>query len=393
LPEFDVGWNSETVCLSPNQWFSEIENAIREARHSVLLETYIFDDDAVGKRILEALEEASRRGVSVRLLVDGLGAANWLHSLGIRIFHFGFEIRVFHPLPSRVMSWSSGPWDPLSRALQMLIRLNKRDHKKIVVVDGSRAWIGSWNISSSHFGDGKTSEWRDAGCVLLGDSVREVVAVFEHSWMQAFSPTRPRLFGVIRRINSVILRPRMLPWRSVLFTDFLRMRKHFRREVCSRVAQSHTRVWLATAYFVPVPRLVRSLLKAARRGADVRVLVPANSDVPVVPWVSRFFYRELMDGGVRVFEYQPSMMHAKVLVADEWVFVGSANMNFRSFHRDSEIGVVLSQRKAREGLEEQFLRDLEMSREVCCDPMEKVPFWQQVLGFVLFRFRFWMSIL
>ncbi len=385
-----MGWNSEAICFSPTRWFSDMEAAIREAQHSVLLETYIFDDDAVGQKILGALQQAAKRGVSVRLMVDGFGAADWVNALGDSIFRLGFEVRVFHPLPSRIMKWSSGLWDPVSRGLQMLARLNKRDHKKIVVVDGSRAWVSSWNVSASHFGEGESGEWRDAGCVLSGDSVREVVAVFERCWMQAFSPARPRLHGVIRRINSVIWRPRMHPWRAVLHTDAKRMRKHFRGEVFQRVASAKSKVWIATAYFVPVPKLVRSLLKAARQGADVRIMVPANSDVAVVPWVSRFFYRELMDGGVRIFEYLPSMLHAKVLIADEWLLMGSANMNFRSFFRDSEIGVVLSQVESRNALESQFLIDQGESREACCNPIGKVPLWQRMLGMFLFRFRFWM---
>ncbi len=391
-----MGWSQESLCFFPRSWFEKFEEGIRNAKHSILLETYIFEDDLVGRQILSELNRAALRGVSVRLIVDGFGSSPWLVSLGKKILDLGFEVRICHPLPGRIVAWSSGFWEPLSRAFQMLTHLNKRDHRKLLIVDGKKAWVGSWNISATHLGLSAKEkrkqfggEWRDSGCVLCGDSVRELVSVFERSWNSAFSPYRPRIHSVLRRLNPRVWRARVFPWRAVFFTDLPKMRRIVRNEIFYRVATSQNRVWLTTAYFVPVPKLVRALLRASKQGCDVRILIPAHSDVAIIPWLSRFYYRELIAGGVRIFEYQPSVLHAKTLLTDDWIFIGSMNMNFRSFYHDYEIGVALSHPASFHTLMEQFVKDLGSAREVSVVPFQRIPWWQNILSLFLFRVRFW----
>lgn len=383
-------WQNERVIFSGAEWFDSMEDAISRAEHSIILETYIFENDGVGQRILRALAAAAARGVRVRLLVDGFGSYNWHVAMGLKFSELGFEVRVYHPMPSLVVRWNSTWLISLQRAIKMFSRLNRRTHRKLFVADDSLAWVGSWNITATHLGVGG-APWRDAGCVVSGDCVHDLMEIFERAWERSFSPLLPGFRTALKRIQAGIGRQpfRTKSGKFVFFTDFGKSRKIFRSEIFSRLQQSTGRVWLATAYFVPVPKLVRALLLASRAGSDVRVLVPARSDIPPARWLGWVFYEELLKGGVRIFEYQPSMLHEKMMLLEDRAFVGSLNLNFRSFYHDNELAVALVSEHALNALASQYEVDLAASREIFGESGSSMPLWQKIVGFLLFRVRFW----
>jgi cardiolipin synthase len=266
------------------------------------------------------------------------------------------------------------------------MRLNRRDHKKLLIVDESSAFVGSWNISAVHFGsNGKP--WSDSGCILAGDSIGELVTSFENRWKRCFSPQKPTLPQTLRRLSPLAWRREPLHSQAVLMMDDRQTSKAFRRELYHRIRSAHGRVWLTTAYFNPTPKLVASLLLAARSGIDVRILISARSDVAFVHRLSEFFYRELFEGGARIFEYQPAVLHAKTLIAGDWIVLGSLNMNFRSFYRDHEIGVVLSSRQAMTAMSERFLQNLRESQEIAPKEHQARSYLSRLFSFLLFRVR------
>jgi cardiolipin synthase len=162
------------------------------------------------------------------------------------------------------------------------------------------------------------------------------------------------------------------------------------RELLRKIAASRERIWITNGYFLPRPGLLRRLRAAARRGVDVRILLPRTSDVFFMPWASAMYYRSLIRAGIRVFEYLPGVLHAKTLIVDDWMTVGSSNFDYRSFLHNLEVDVVLRSEVARAHLLRQFRKDLRVSREVVYADCARRPLWQQLLGRLCLRFQYWI---
>lgn len=378
---------SEELIFDGDMWFKRLEKAICEASSSIVLETYILDDDSVGRKIVESLLSAAERGVSVRLLVDGVGSLSWIDKHPRYGLNSGVSCRVFHPLPWHVFSWVSGTLRPVKAALAMFASLNKRNHRKLCIIDRTTAFVGSFNISEVHTShNGK--QWRDTGVIVFGKVVVDLLMTFEIVWNRSFPWTQQErwISVVAARFQPKI---RMLPKIStVLFNGTIISRNRFSRTLRNRFRTARKRVWLTTAYFVPPRKQLRALLRAASQGADVRILIPRQSDVFFMPWVSHCFYDSLILKGIRIFEYSGTMLHAKTFVVDDWGFVGTPNFNSRSFFHDLEVGVSLSEPKSVEELADRFLVDVSQSHEVDAAYLLNLPFFQRVLSrlFLLFRF-------
>ncbi len=377
----------EELIFDGDSWFRRLEKAICEARSSIVLETYILEDDSLGRKIVSHLLSAAERGVSVRLLVDGVGSVTWIDKhprFGLRK---GVSCRVYHPLPWHAFSWVSGALQPFQAAIRMFARLNKRNHRKLCVVDQNIAFVGSFNISAVHTSKTR-NPWRDTGVILRGRVVGELLKTFETVWSRSF----PWSIGE-RWIQVVATRFRPRTWllrelSRVLFNGTLLSRRRFSRILRNRFRAARQRVWLTTAYFIPPRRQLRALLKASRCGADVRILIPRQSDVFFMSWVSHCFYDVLIMKGIRIFEYSGSMLHAKTLVVDNWGFVGTPNFNSRSFFHDLEVGVSLSEPNTVEQLADRFLIDISNAHEVDAAFFSNLPFGRRLLArmFLLFRF-------
>ncbi len=377
-----INGSTEQLFFSGADYFSSLLAAINGAQRSIDLETYIFAVDSVGEKILEALIAAVTRGVIVRVMVDGAGTPNWGGTLVRKLEQVGGETRVFHPFPWRLWQWSrSVVWVPfLVRAIYLLLKINSRNHRKVCIIDGKIVYTGSFNVSQDHVDrDGKQRGWRDTGVRLENVDLEDVILAFESSW--AHRPMQERIRKFFRHIgtNPVIRLNNNWHRRRILYKNLL-----------GRIRGCRRRVWITNAYFVPDNFLLRRLTDAARQSIDVRILLPAQSDVAFMPWASKTFYEKLLQAGVRIFEYLPVMLHAKTLILDDWMIIGSSNLNHRSLLHDLEVDVNIRSKAARETLEKQFLVDLENSREISLADWQKRTWYQRLVGNLILYLKYFI---
>lgn len=324
-----------TLYFEGDDLYEAMIASIGAARTRVDLETYIFAADPVGWRIGEALAARARAGVSVRLLVDAAGSL-FLFSRDLVAFlrREGVVVRRFH-------RWS---W-------RQPLRFYRRNHRKLLVVDGREAYVGGFNVhresSRTVYGSGR---WRDTHVRLTGGLAEHAAALFDTFWAgdRRSSPVAARENG------------------DALVPNHSRICRHQVHCLYVRLlGAAEERLYLTTPYFVPDERTQRELVHAARRGADVRLLLPGKSDVPVARWAARAAYRKLLSEGIRVFEYQPRVLHAKTAVIDGVVAtVGTANLDYRSLFVNYELNLFSANLGLCAELEARFLADLEVALEV-----------------------------
>lgn len=371
-------WDSERVFHDGDSYFSALLSEIGQARESVEFESYIFDDDAFGERVLETLKAAAARGVRVRLLVDGIGAPSFGAGKAERLTEEGVVTRVFHPVP-----WNL-PFGQMRSALESLLRLNRRDHRKLCLVDGRIAYVGSLNVSANHLTEYKgASAWRDAGARVEGGDAMELQRAFDRTWLRA------RAFGAKPRGRLWTRLPRSPVSGLVLLNSTRSARRHHYRELVRRIAGARRRVWISNAYFAPDILLMRAMKIAAWSGADVRLLVPRKSDIFFMPYVTESYYSRLLGVGIRIHEYVPKFLHAKYLLIDDFAMLGSSNMNHRSLLHDLEADLVLKRPESLESLERQFQTDLASAEEVGLERWKNLSALRRMVGRVLLGFRYW----
>ena len=301
------------------------------ARRSVDLESYIFADDEVGQRFAEALAERGRAGIRVRMHLDAAGSLFWVsRRLKAYLRKQGVELRRFH-------RWS---W-------RRPLRYNRRDHRKLMVVDQHRAYLGGFNIhrenSYALYGE---KRWRDTHVAMQDALAEQAGQLFDAFWR-----------GRRRWL------PDSAPDESMLVHNHTRTCRHRLRCIyADAFAGAQRRIYLTTPYFVPDHRTQRGLRAAARRGVDVRLLVPGKSDVRITQWAARAAYAKLLAAGVQIYEYQPRVLHAKTIVVDgEWAMLGTANLDYRSLFVNYELNLVTRDPDLSAQLEQRFLEDLKQS--------------------------------
>ncbi|MGE0615786.1 MAG: phosphatidylserine/phosphatidylglycerophosphate/cardiolipin synthase family protein [Bacteriovoracia bacterium] len=357
-------WYEETLYFSGDEYFEKMFVDLAKARRSVDFETYIYEACHLGERLACLLIDLARRGVRVRVIVDGFGSPKWESHYGQRLIDAGVRFKVYHPL-----------FRSLPRAFH---KLNHRDHKKVCIIDGRIAWVGSLNVSEKHLTMSQgTLCWRDTGIRVAGEGVNTLNVSFLRAWNRR----RWRWMYASQRKAVEVHRENLL-----LLKDSPALRRRTHLDVFGKIVSAERRIWATTAYFVPTLSLIKALKFAASNGVDVRLLLPRTSDVFFIPWISRIFYRTLLRSGVRIYEYGPRFIHAKSLIIDDWAVVGSSNLNYRSFLHDLEVDVVVTHPENRERLSQQFLEDLEQTQEVRLVSTT----WTAWIGHLLHRWRYWM---
>jgi len=355
------------------------------------LEVYIYEKGVLGNRIARELIQAARRGVRVRVLVDGIGSPDFVEDYGRRLEAGGVPFKVYRSFPTflKMISKQFGflrKGKAVHRLRQYWVHMNHRNHRKLLIVDREKVWLGGFNVSDRELGsvDGKKA-WRDTGIYLWG--VRDPVfrLVFNSAWndnvhRHHWKRYRRLLFQWLSRNSSSSLI-------QVNATRKLRRRHH--RELLGRLEGAHRRIWITTPYFVPTFKMQRLLLCAARKGCDVRLLLPEKTDLSFVRLVAMVFYSPLLKAGCRIFEYQESVLHAKSLLVDDWALVGSSNFNHRSFLFDLEVDVALTKPSSLKALERQYACDLRKSREVAAADVKRRPRWMRIVMSALFPLRYW----
>lgn len=371
-------WQRERLYLEPRAYIDALCADIDLAAQRVRVEVYILADDATGRRVLDALARAAARGVEVTLLVDGVGSPSWSRQQLRALDHLGVDARVHHP-PPRPIGWFYDHWLPRLRQLPAsLAHLNKRTHRKVVTVDGERAWIGSQN-----FGD-DFLHWRESNCCVEGASVRALERSLLRVWQAGASASEPapRPGPRVRAATAGLA--------DIRTNTTHRGRRRHRAVLLAKIRSARRRVWLNTAYFVPTTRLILALLRAAHGGADVALIVPQAPDHPPLHWLGELYYRTLIRGGVKVYEYQATMMHAKSVIVDDWLCIGSTNLNHRSFYHDLEVDVVLHRPQSLQAMCRQFDLDRGNSQRVDELALSRRPWLTKLAGRLAHTVRNWL---
>lgn len=315
--------------------------AITSAKRNILFGNYIFRDDAVGREFVAALAERARAGVKVCVLRD------WMGCLGQSRARFwqplraaGGEVRTFNP------------FDPLSPFGWI-----NRDHRKLLTVDGRVGFVSGVCVSAAWLGDPARGRapWRDTGVRLHGPAIADLEQAFVETWATLGEPLDlvPEVDGAA--VGDVALR--------VIATQPSSTGTYRMDQLIAALA--HQRLWLTDAYFIGVAPYLSALINASRDGVDVRLLVPGSSDIPMVAALSRTGYRALLEAGIRIFEWNGSMLHAKTAVADDrWARVGSTNLNIASWLGNCEIDVAIENEAFVRQLADQYQQDLENATEI-----------------------------
>ncbi len=381
-------WEEEEVFHEGDTFFGSILRGLERARSTIEFETYIFEDDATGRRVATALAAAARRGVAVRVLIDDIGSPGWMEAFRPLVESAGGEARVFHPRPFSILALTPGPSSGGRRWLRGLYNLvNRRNHRKVCIVDGQEAWLGSLNVSDRSLRSVRGDEaWHECGVRVRGAETEALREAFCFAWDRVLDPftrvtDRP---GHARRME--VFRSSSL----VRLNSPLSIRRRSYRDLLRRIRAARRRIWIENPYFVPTRTLANALRQASRRGVDVRLILPRHSDIFFMPWVIPACAERLIGFGARVFEYLPSVLHAKILVVDDWVVVGSSNLNFRSLMHDLEVDAVLTTEAARNSILERLESDLTQSEEVTAAMMKRRPWHQKILGRIFLRLRYWM---
>jgi cardiolipin synthase len=379
VTELPAMWTTERIHTDGDAWFAELLQRIAQARRSVWLETYWFADDALGQRVLDALGAAEARGCEVRLLVDGAGSAAWLRAR--RKHATDVPLRVWHPLP-----WAAARRAGLYRRWRWLAAINRRDHRKVCLIDGAEAWVGSFNITACHLREvsGELA-WRDSGAVVNGPGIGALIAAFATTWRRAWPVVEgrlrlPRGAGPVPAASCAAVR----------LNHTIAIRHAAYRDLLYRLRHAQRRIWITNAYVVPRGSLMRALHAASTRGVDVRLLAPARSDVAFMPWVGAIFADALQARGARVFAFLPRMLHAKTMLIDDTALVGSHNLNSRSFLHDLEVEVVLTSPASVAALEQAFVSDCAAASELLPPATAHLPWWQRLLGRAMLLAKRWI---
>lgn len=347
-----------TILRNGVQTLQAMLEAIAAARDHVHLEYYIYDDDRIGTRLRDALLARLRDGVKVRLLVDAVGSPRLARTRLRRQFlgefeRLGGEFALFHP--ARLARWQ-----PL---------LNLRTHRKILICDGLTGFTGGINITETENEDMRPDAYRDTHLRVEGPAVRWLQFVFLEDWVYARG-ARDRAALATELIAPC--EPGDLAV-QVVASGPDSAGEAIHRSMLDIIGSARRRVWLTTPYFVPTEGALYALTDAAMRGIDVKLLVPRRGDSRLVTAAARSYFDELVDAGVKVFEYQPCMLHAKTIVVDEvYAQIGTANFDHRSFRLNFEVGVAVFDEAVNAELARQFEQDLAAARRV--PPRKQLPF-------------------
>lgn len=376
--------NKEQIFFNGDDYFASLMKDIACAQRSIDVEVYIFDLDELGQKIIRSLLAAVEKGIKVRVLVDGAGSPQWGGRLVRTLEKAGGQTRIFHPFPWRLWQWSRSfvRLPSILKAIYLLLKINSRNHRKVCIIDNEIGYVGSCNITRHHLANlekGKGDGWRDTVVRLEHINLDDLTKAFNIAWDNL--TIQERLRQIFRHIYT---KP----------TFRLNYNRHRRRilykNLLRKITKCKHRLWITNAYFVPDNFLLKKIQEVAARGVDVRILLPRDSDVAFMPWASKTFYERLLNAGVRIFEYLPAMLHAKTLILDEWMLIGSSNLNHRSLLHDLEVDVNIRSVSSKQILEKQFLADLKQAKEITLASWQKPPFYQRLFGSTLLYLKYWI---
>jgi cardiolipin synthase len=359
--------NYVRLLRSGQEIFEAIFSAIKDARQIICIEFYIIKDDSTGRRFAELLKEKAKQGVQVYILYDHFGSFGTPVRFWRGLHKAGISLRISHPI-----KWSA-PHHHIHR-----------DHKKLLIIDGDKAFTGGFNIGDEYHGylRKRKEAWRDTGIYLEGPIAAVLLEIFKKSW-SAWKGKRIE-WGKepLASEEGVSVIP--------ILTSSARGRKKLRKLFFYSISNAKNTILLTNAYFSPSKRMLTVMEDAVRRGVKIKLLLPGKSDFLPVFYASRGLYDKLLSIGAEIYVYQERILHAKSAVFDSnWSIIGSANLDFQSLRRNDESNVGVFDSGFAQQMTETFMEDLNHSVKISKEAWSKRPFYEKVIEkfFLLFRKR------
>ncbi len=374
--------NRVKILVDGPETFAAIEAAMRAARHHIHLETFIFGADDIGRRFAALLAEKHRAGVEVRVLYDSLGSMDTPRDFFEELRQQGVDVREFRPM------------NPVKTPL--IWNIHNRDHRKIIVVDGKVGFTGGINIDST-YSSASTSRpgpkrglkdgWRDTHVRIEGPAVAQLQRLFVESWREAGSAADlvddGHYFPLIAPAGNTLV--------TIVGNDSESDDRSLYGTYLAAFTGASRRLWITHAYFAPNEELLTAMTDAAKRGVDVRLIVPAFTDSRIVLNATQGTFTRLLQSGVHIYELKDALLHAKSVVIDGSVsIVGSANLDMRSFLHNEEVNAIVISRDFGKRMEQVFERDQQAARAVDLDRWQQRSWWQRFKEFCVSLFGYWI---
>jgi cardiolipin synthase len=371
--------NKVTLLFDGPKTIAAMMAAISNAKSHVNLETYIFAQDELGMKFADLLIAKQRAGVQVNIIYDSVGTLGTPVEFFEKMREAGISLTEFNPA------------NPLKRF--GLWRVNNRDHRKILVVDGRIGFAGGINIAddyakSSPFRSRKKSDsemgWRDTHVQIEGPAVASLQWLFLDAWTSQNTQDLPDrdFFPALTEVGDKIVRVIA----SEPGSDF-----EIYKTYVLAIQEARKSIHLTASYFVPDAQILESLIQAARRGVSVKLVVPSVTDVNLVMYAGRSSYDELLEAGVRLYQFQSSVLHAKTAVIDGvWSTVGSANIDVRSFLHNHEINIVVLGEEFGNNMEAAFREDIRNSNEITMETWRARPFFERIKEWAARSMEYWL---
>lgn len=370
--DLSAGFHRLRILKDGAQAFPAMVDAIKHAKSTICLETYILEDDRIGQMFADALIERARAGVEVNLLFDTWGSSvsdgfvDRMREGGVRVL----------------------PFRPILAALQevkLIRQVSRRNHRKALIVDSQLAFTGGINLSNDYAPqeDGGAG-FRDTHLEFEGPAALELQYFFLQTWKKAKGPPMDE-----SRYAHEGRRPD--PHVHVVTNDMHKGRVSIRLAYRKAIQEAKQRIYISNAYFLPTIGVLLGLCKAAKRGVDVRVMVAGTTDVTAVKLATRTMYGRLLRQGIRLYEWHGRVLHAKTAVVDgHWSTIGSSNLDQQSLRLNMEANAIIEDPRFASAMEKMFLEDLEHCEEITLASWQQRPWWERVISWIAYLFRDWL---
>lgn len=361
LAKSPISFESETkVLTNGEETYSSIFEALSKATHHIHLEYYIVRHDQVGQKLKSILIDRARNGVEVRFLYDAVGSWKLSKSYIEELKSVGVKMIPFSPV----------------RLPYLNNKINFRNHRKIIVIDGTIGFVGGLNIGDEYLGKNPYfGFWRDTHLLVKGEAVRTLQLIFMQDWHYMTGEAR---------LTQDYLSPQLVEGRNFGGVQMIAGGPDNEWEIIknlffSMIISAKESIWISSPYFIPDEDILSALKIAALSGIDVRILVPKRPDKRIVFYASRSYFPILLEAGVKIYEYEKGFMHSKIVIVDsQLASIGTANMDMRSFHLNFEINAFLYKTDSTRTLVNDFKEDIQISKQIKVEEFNQRPIIQRI---------------
>lgn len=378
-----ASWETEKLFFDGDDYFESLLEDMDLAQKSVTMEMYIFEQDEIGELFANKFINLIRRGIKVQLIVDGVGSYHFFDRFYGELLANGVEVRMYNPLPFYHPTFGELTlWQKIVLLWLRILHINKRNHRKITIIDEKILYTGSYNITSDHSYHYNKNAWLDTGVRVTGEAVKFAVMSFKRNWK----------LKDFRRYKKALKKQYKLNWKRMplRLNTSIRMRLFLARDLKNKIKFATSRIWITTPYFIPTRSFIKELARASRRGVDVKLLISAKTDVKIFNFLQYFYYPYLIKNKVKVFRYTPRILHAKHYIIDDWMMLGTTNLNHRSMIHDLEVDTIIGEHDNKMAMARHFQQECEQIPELTLEDLKKENLFTRLITSIFFIFRYWM---